>query len=58
VASFESLAADWAAAQDVKTKSSDSHSFTSVLACDVIREMGKPVVPIIKGKYAGQRDVW
>jgi len=20
--------------------------------------MGKPIVPIIKGKYAGQRDVW
>jgi hypothetical protein len=58
MASFESLAADWTATQEAKAKLSDSHSFTSVLACNVIREMGKPAVPIIKGMYARKRDVW
>jgi hypothetical protein len=54
-ADFESLATDWATAQRIYSRSSDSYSFTSGPAYDA---MGKPAVPFIMDMYAREQDGW
>lgn len=58
MADFDTLTANWYAAQRTVKESSHSRDYTSGPAYDALRGMGGPAIPLIMERYARETHGW